>query len=172
MRRFLPQGLQGAGERLLEGLRSRSIQVPVAEGTLADQVARVEDATVRNLRLSIREGPRLELSGEKKKGIWIPFSATFAPHPPPSEETGQAVDLHLEHAEPFFARQLLLRALTEVSDLEVSPEQERVRVRLDQLVARQDWARAVPEAVRRRIRVTGVDSDSQGRLLITFSWAG
>ena len=170
MRRFLPQGLTRAGARIWESLRSRTIQVPVSEETLAPLVADVADPTVRDLRLRIREGARLELSGLKKKGLWIPFSATFAASAPPAGETGQALDLHLEGAEPFFARRLMLQALAAMDELEV--DGERVRVRLDHLVARQDWARAVPQGLRDRIRVAGVATDQQRRLVLTFGWEG
>lgn len=170
MHRFLPQGLTEAGQRVWESLRSRTIQVPVSEQTLAPLVANIADPTVRDLRLAIQDGARLELSGLKKKGLWIPFSAIFAVTPPPTGEAGQAVDLHLEHAEPFFARGLLLRALADMDELEVHGE--RARVCLDHLVARQDWARAIPQGIRNRIRVVGVANDDQGRLLVTFGWDG
>ena len=169
MRRFLPQGLSEAGQRVWESLRNRTIQVPVSEQTLAPLVADIADPSVRDLRLTIQDGARLELSGLKKKGLWVPFSATFVATPPPAE-AGQAVDLHLEHAEPFFARGLMLRTLADLDELEVHGE--RVRVRLDHLVARQDWARAIPEGIRSRIRVAGVATDGQGRLLVTFGWDG
>lgn len=170
MRRFLPTGLTRAGQRVWESLRTRTIQVPVSEETLAPLTSNLDDPTLRDVRLRIRPGARLEVSGMKKMGVWVPFTATFAATPPPPEAGGQAVDLYLESAEPFFARRLMLRALADMPDLEVSGE--RVRVHLENLVERQDWARAIPRTVRERVRVAGVDTDQQQRLLVTFGWEG
>lgn len=168
MHRFLPQGLTRAGQHILDSLSNRTIQVPISEDTLGPLVSDVDDPTVRDLRIRIRAGARLELSGLKKKGLWVPFSASFRAAPPEPGEPGQALDLYLETAEPFFARGLLLKALAAMDELEV--DGERVRVRLDHLVARQDWARAIPEGIRSRIRVTDVGVDEQQRLLLTFGW--
>jgi len=136
-------------------------QVPIPQSLLDRLVAKVDDPSVRDLRLEAHEGDRIVLSGLKKKGLWVSFSATFALSAPDPEEPPQSLALTLEQAEPFFARNAVLSALAHIDGVGVSGE--RVLVDLGDFIARHDWGSKVPAGVRNRLRVTGAHSDG-GRI--------
>lgn len=168
MRRLLPEGLTEAGQRLAESLYKRQVRFPISEGALAATLEGIDDPTLRGMRLRLEEGGRMSVAGEKRKGVWIPFTVTFIAVPPPAHEVGQAVDLYLERVEPLLAHPFILRALDRLEEMEVRGN--RARVRIDRWVGQQEWARLIPEALRSRVRVVDVTTDAERRLLVTLGW--
>ena len=111
-------------------------QLPIPQSLLDRLVSKVDDPSVRDLQLQARDGDRIVLSGLKKKGVWVSFSATFTLSAPAAEEPPQSLALILEQAEPFFARGAVLAALANVDGVGVA--QERVLVDLGEPIARHE----------------------------------
>ncbi|MFA9461136.1 hypothetical protein [Thiohalorhabdus methylotrophus] len=128
---------------------------------LDNLMRRVDDPSVRDLQLKATPDNRLELSGKKKKGVWVGFQATFQMAPPHAQEHGQSLALTLEKADPFFARNALLDTLADVDGVQV--QEERVLVDLGSLIEQNDWGRRVPKALRDRLRIADV-STQDGRI--------
>ncbi|ABM62946.1 hypothetical protein [Halorhodospira halophila] len=171
MERLLPEELIRTGSRIAERLRQRSVCVPIPERAMARTVTGANDPSLRHLTLRISEGGRIVVSGEKKKGVWIPFSVTFIAVAPPPGTAGPSVELHLERTSPFFAAPFVLRALGRMPEMEIIGN--RARVRVDHWIDQQGWAESLPTGMFKRVRVTEVDTDPGNRqLLVTLGLAG
>ncbi|HKJ72110.1 MAG TPA: hypothetical protein VKA55_10195 [Gammaproteobacteria bacterium] len=143
-------------------------RIPIPQSVLDRLVRRVDDPSVRDLQLQAREGDRVVLSGLKKKGLWVSFSATFALAAPGEDEPPQSLALSLEQAEPFFARSAVLAALAGIDGVTVADE--RVLVDLGDLIAQNEWASKIPESVRGRVRITQAHSE-EGRIQLRVGLA-
>ena len=171
MERLSPKELLQAGSRLIERLRQRTICVPIPEQAMARTVANIRDPSLRRLALRIGEGGRITVSGEKRKGVWIPFSVTFITVAPPPSAPGPCVDLHLERTSPFLAGPFVLRALGRMDEMQIIGSLARVQVA--QWIEQQAWSDPLPTGVLQRIRVTGVTTDAERRqLLVTLGLGG
>jgi hypothetical protein len=143
-------------------------QVPISQSLLDRLVAKVDDPSVRDLKLHAREDNRLVLSGLKRKGIWVSFSATFVLAAPADDEPPQSLALTLEEAEPFFARGAVLAALGDIDGVAVSGE--RVLVDLGEFIANNDWGSKIPEKLRARLRIREATSED-GRIQLRVGLA-
>ncbi len=169
MERWLPDELATAGSQLMERLRQRSVRIPIPEGVVARTMTRVEDPSLRDLALALGPGGRLEVSGLKRKGIWIPFSVGFIAVPPEPGAPGPSVELYLERVSPFFAGPLVLRALDQMPEMEVLGS--AIRIRIDRWLDRQEWASPLPRRVLERVQVVDVATDTTRRTLtVTLGW--
>lgn len=149
-------------------LAREGLQIPIPQSVLNRLVRKVDDASVRDLRLEAREADRVVLSGLKKKGVWVDFSATFALEAPAEEEPAQSLVLKLESAEPFFARGALLAALADVDGIKVTGD--RALVDLGEIIKHNEWGSKIPEAVRGRLRIMEAHS-SEGRIQLRVGLA-
>ena len=159
-RRLIQKGLLKASQWAIKAARE-GFQVPIPQSMLDNLMRRVDDASVRDLQLKATPDDRLQLSGLKKKGVWVEFQATFRMAPPDPNEPGQSLALNLEKADPFFARGAILSALAGVDG--VSVQEERVLVDLGNLIEQNDWGRRVPKALRDRLRIADI-STQEGRI--------
>ncbi len=170
MERLLPEDLIQTGSRIIERLRQRSVCIPIPERVMAHTVTGIRDPSLRNLALRIGAGGRIVVSGEKKKGVWLPFSVTFIVAPPPPAVTGPCVELHLERTSPFFAAPFVLRALGRMPEMEIIDS--RARVHIHRWLDQQGRGEGLPTGVRRRVRVTEVRTDAGTRqFLVTLALA-
>ncbi|MFB6261548.1 MAG: hypothetical protein ABEJ96_10255 [Thiohalorhabdaceae bacterium] len=142
-------------------LAREGLRIPVPQSVLNRLVRNVDDPSVRDLRLEAQEADRVVLSGLKKKGVWVGFSATFTLAAPGEEEPPQSLALTLETAEPFFARGALLAALADIDGVQV--EGDRALVDLREVIRQHDWGSKIPEGVRNRLRIMEAHS-SEGRI--------
>ncbi|GEM_PF-1825852 len=169
MERWLPEELATAGSRLMDKLRQRSVRIPIPERVVAQSMTRVEDSSLRDLDLALGPGGRLEVSGFKKKGVWVPFSVGFIAVPPAPGMPGPSVELYLEQVSPFFAGPLVLRALDRMPEMEVLGS--AIRIRIDRWLDRQEWASPLPRGVLERVQVIDVATDTTRRTLtVTLGW--
>ena len=159
-RRIWQKGLVKASQWAVQAARE-GFQIPIPQGLLNKLVERVDDPSVRGLALAIRDGDRLELSGLKKKGVWVQFSAAFLLEAPGDGDPPQSLVLILEEAEPFFAKGALLTALGDLDG--VSAAGDRVLVDVNDLIDRNEWGRKVPQALRSRLRITDIGTQ-EGRI--------
>ncbi|MEF8793980.1 hypothetical protein [Thiohalorhabdus sp.] len=149
-------------------LAREGFNIPVPQSVLIRIVRKVDDPSVRDLRLEARDEDRLVLSGLKKKGMWVDFSATFTLEPPGEDEPPQSLALNLETTEPFFARGPLLGALAGVDGIKVKGD--RALVDLGEIIQQNQWGRKIPEAVRGRLRIMEAHS-SEGRVQLRLGLA-
>ena len=143
-------------------------QIPIPQSVLDRLMRKVEDPSVRDLQLIARDHDRIVLSGLKKKGVWVSFSATFALAAPGEDEPAQSLALDLEGAEPFFARGAVLSALSQIDGVEV--DGERVLVHLAEFIKQNEWGKKVPDGVRNRLRITEAHS-TDGRIQLRVGLA-
>jgi hypothetical protein len=136
-------------------------QIPISQSVLDSLVGRVDDPSVRDLSLRAQTDNRVALSGLKKKGVWVEFSALFQLRPPGADDPGRSLVLDLEKAEPFFARNAVLTALDDIDGVAVT--EERVLVDLDDMLDRNEWVRKIPKALRSRLRIADVGTE-EGRI--------
>ncbi len=161
MRRHIWQkGLLKASQWAIQGARE-GLRIPIPQSLLDKLAARVDDPSVRDLHLAVKSGDRLEVSGLKKKGVWVQFSAVFALGPPTPDDPPQSLALTLERAEPFFARGAVLSALRDLDGVAVAGE--RVLVDLGDLIERNEWGSRIPRALRSRLRITDAGT-REGRI--------
>ncbi|MBK5936652.1 hypothetical protein [Halorhodospira halophila] len=168
MEHLHPEELIRTGSRIVERLRQRSVCVPIPERAMARTVTGVRDPSLRHLALRIREGGRIVVSGEKRKGVWIPFSVTFIAVAPPPGTAGPCVELHLERTTPFFAAPFVLKALGRMPEMEIIGA--RAHVHIHRWLDQQEWSGPLPTGVFNRVCVTEVRTDAAKRqLLVTLS---
>jgi hypothetical protein len=149
-------------------LAREGFQVPIPQSLLDRLVRRVDDPSVRDLRLEAQPDDRVQLSGLKKKGVWVSFSATFGLAAPGPDDPPQSLALHLQAAEPFFARSAVLAALGNLDGVRV--DGERVLVDLGEYIRQHQWGGKIPAAVRERLRITEAHSDD-GRIQLRVGLA-
>jgi len=159
-RQFLQKGLMKASQWAIKAARE-GFQIPVSQSVLDSLVERVDDPSVRDLSLKAQGDNRVALSGLKKKGIWVEFSALFRLSPPGDGDPGRSLVLALEKAEPFFARNAVLGALDGIDGVTVSGE--RVLVDLDDMLDRNEWVRKIPRTLRSRLRIADIETE-EGRI--------
>lgn len=150
-------------------LAREGFQVPVPH-SLLDGLARkmAADPNVRDLCLQVTSDQRLILSGLKKKGLWVSFRVTFVLDAPAADDPKRSLPLTIAEAEPFFARGLARSSMAEIEGVSVAGE--RIRIDLDGVIDRHEWARKVPQTLRDRLRITGAHTEG-GRLYLHLSLA-
>jgi hypothetical protein len=161
------KGLFKASQWALK-LAREGFQVAIPQSLLDRLVRRVDDPSVRDLKLQAQPGDRLQLSGLKKKGVWVSFSATFDLAAPEPDDPPQSLALRLQEAEPFFARGAVLTALGNLDGVQV--DGERVFVDLGEYIRQHQWGGKIPAAVRDRLRITEAHSDD-GRIQLRVGLA-
>lgn len=161
------KGLLKASQWAMKFARE-GFQVPIPQSLLDRLVRRVADDSVRDLKLQAQDGDRLQLSGLKKKGVWVSFSATFDLAAPEADDPPQSLVLRLQEAEPFFARSAVLTALGGLDGVRV--DGERVLVDLGEHIRQHQWGGKVPAGIRERLRITEAHSD-QGRIQLRVGLA-
>ena len=117
-RQLIQKGLMKASQWAVKAAKD-GIQVPISQSMLDNLVAKADDPSIRDLALRPSEGNRLQLSGLKKKGVWVEFTADFRLAAPTAEDPHRSLVLGLERAEPFFARNAVLGALADMDGVSV-----------------------------------------------------
>ncbi|MFP4607933.1 MAG: hypothetical protein ACLFP7_09905 [Thiohalospira sp.] len=158
--RLWQQGLLHASRWAVKAAR-KGVTVPVPRRVLARLAERAEDPSLANLRLDVRDGGILEVSGRKKAGIWVDFRARFRVEAPAAGDPPRAIILRPEEVQPFLARGPMLAALGQQAG--ARRDGDRVCIDLDEVLQGHEWGKKVPAALRERLRISGVET-ADGKL--------
>ena len=136
------------------------VTVPVPAAVLDRLGRRLDDATLDDLQLRPAAAAHLNVTGRKKAGVWLEFSARFRLEPPGPDDPPRSLVLVPETIQPFPVKAPMLAALAVLDG--VDRQGERLRLNLDHLMETHQWGRKVPDALRNRLRIADVRSDDRG----------
>ncbi|SFD30854.1 hypothetical protein SAMN05660831_01373 [Thiohalospira halophila DSM 15071] len=165
--RLWQQGLLHASRWAVKAARE-GITVPIPRRILARLAERADDPSLADLRLAVRDGAILEVTGRKKAGVWVDFRARFRVEAPAAGDPPRALVLRPEEVQPFLAKGPMLAALGQQAG--ARRDGDRVRIDLDEVLQGHEWRKKVPDALRERLRIGGVESaDGQLKLRLQIS---
>ncbi|HKJ76758.1 MAG TPA: hypothetical protein VKA64_06100 [Gammaproteobacteria bacterium] len=167
MARLWQKGLMVASKWAYKVARE-GITIPIPQAVIDRLSAGLAQGAVQDLRIRPQADSHLVVTGRKKVGVWLEFSAVFRIEPPASDESPRSLVLVPERIQPLPARSPMLGAMAALNGVE--RDGDRLRLNLDRLMADHEWGRRVPAAVRERVRITGVSADAERiRIRLRFS---
>jgi hypothetical protein len=137
----------------------QGVTLPVPQAVF-DRLARQRhDDTIDNLQIRPKAPSHLCVSGRKKAGVWIEFSALFRLEPPGPDDPARSLVLVPEKIRPFPAKSSMLGAIAGLDGFERSGD--RLRFDLDRFLGGHEWGSRIPAGVRERVRVAEVTADDR-----------
>lgn len=135
------------------------VNLPVPQSVLDRLTQGLTDETIDTLRLRPQSASHLSVTGRKRLGMWIEFSALFRLEPPGLGDPPRSLILVPEKIQPFPVRSPMLAAIANLEGVERNGD--RLRINLDRFMDEHQWGRRLPAAVRNRVRIAGVYADAQ-----------
>lgn len=158
MARLLTKGLMAASMLAYKAARE-GLTLPVPQSVFDRMARKRQDDTLDSLRIR-PEGPsHLRVTGRKKAGVWVEFTALFRLEPPGAGDPARSLVLVPEQIKPFPAKSSMLGAIADLDGFE--RRGDRLRFDLDRFLGENEWGRRLPAGVRERVRVAGVTADDR-----------
>lgn len=158
MARLLTKGLMAASIWAYKAAR-HGMTLPVPQAVFDRLARQQDDDTIDKLQIHPKAPSHLCVSGRKKAGVWIEFSALFRLEPPGTDDPARSLVLVPEKIRPFPAKSSMLGAIARLDGFE--RHGDRLLFDLDRFLRGHEWGSRIPAGVRERVRVSDVTADDR-----------
>lgn len=135
------------------------VTLPVPRAVFERLARQQRDETIDNLQIHPKSPSHLYVTGRKRAGVWVEFSAVFRLEPPGVDDPARSLVLVPEEIRPFPARSSMLGAIARLDGFE--RHGDRLRFDLDRYLGEHEWGSRIPAGVRERVRVSDVTADDR-----------